>query len=207
MSEPRIRLYRFPLSGHAHRAELMLSLLGLSAELVDVDLAAGAQKEPEFLAMNPLGQVPVLQDGPVTLADSNAILVYLARKYDTVGRWYPTDPEAGAEVQRWLSLAAGPLAAGPALARVIKVFGVPADGDRARSIADSLFNFMNVHLADRQYLVGEEATIADVALYTYTAHAPEGDVSLQPYPAIQAWIHRIEVLPGFVPMQAMPRAA
>lgn len=207
MPEHRIRLYRHPLSGHAHRAELMLALLGLPAELVDVDLASGAHKAPDFLALNPLGQVPVLQDGAITLADSNAILVYLARKYDTSGHWYPDNAETAAEIQRWLSLAAGPLAAGPALARVINVFGIQADGDRARSIAGTLFDFMNAHLRDRNYLVGEAASIADIALYTYTAHAPEGGLPLQPYPAIQAWLRRIEALPGFVAMQATPLAA
>ncbi|MDW3204826.1 MAG: glutathione S-transferase [Alphaproteobacteria bacterium] len=207
MPEHRIRLYRHPLSGHAHRAELMLALLGLPAELVDVDLASGAHKAPDFLALNPLGQVPVLQDGAVTLADSNAILVYLARKYDTPGHWYPSEATVAADVQRWLSLAAGQLAAGPALARVINVFGLKADGDRARSIAGALFGYMNTHLADREFLVGTHATIADVALYSYTAHAPEGGVSLQPYPAIQAWLCRIEALPGFVAMQATPLAA
>lgn len=108
MTTSPIRLYRHPLSGHAHRAELMLSLLGLEADLIEVDLASGAHKAPDFLALNPLGQVPVIQDAAVTLADSNAILVALARKYDPSGRWYPSDPEAAAAVQRWLSLAAGP---------------------------------------------------------------------------------------------------
>ena len=72
MPEP-IRLYRFALSGHAHRAELLLSLLNLPVELIDVDLVGGAQRQPEFLAKNPFGTVPVIEDGELTLADSNAI--------------------------------------------------------------------------------------------------------------------------------------
>ena len=127
-----IRLFRSALSGHCHRVELFLSLLGLPFELVDVDLAAGAHKRPDFLAMNPFGQVPVIEDGEVTLADSNAILVYLVRRYAAdVEQWSPSDPPAAAYVQRWLSVAAGLLAFGPAYARVIQLFKSPASHNEA----------------------------------------------------------------------------
>src|SRR5512139_1958091 len=129
MTQPAqpIRLYRFALSGHAHRAELFLSLLGLPVTLIDVDLTKGAQKQPDFLARNPFGQVPVIEDGDVTIADSNAILVYLAGRYDAGGTWLPRDPVAAAKVQQWLSVAAGTLASGPALARVGLLFKRPID--------------------------------------------------------------------------------
>lgn len=97
-----IKLYHFPLSGHAHRVQLMLSLLELPVEVVFVDLAKGAHKQADFLAINPFGQVPVIDDNGVILADSNAILVYLAQKYGK-GRWLPSDPLGAARVQRWLS--------------------------------------------------------------------------------------------------------
>src|SRR3569832_880793 len=117
-----ITLHRMALSGHCHRVELFLSLLGVPYRLVDVDLAKGEHKKPEFLAMNPFGQVPVLQDGDVTLGDSNAILVYLEAKY-APGQWLPRDPVGAARVQRWFSVAAGPVAFGPAAARVVQLFG------------------------------------------------------------------------------------
>src|SRR5262245_47792256 len=107
MPAPVIRFHGFPLSGHSHRVELMLSLLGVRFERIDVDLFGGAHKQPAFLAKNPFGQIPVLEDGEVTLADSNAILVYLASRYDRERRWLPQDPIAAAQVQRWLSVAAG----------------------------------------------------------------------------------------------------
>ncbi|PJI43786.1 glutathione S-transferase family protein [Ferrovibrio sp.] len=201
-----LRLHSFPLSGHAHRARLMLALLGLQAEVVDVDLRGGAQKQPSYLAMNAFGQVPVLEDGdpenPVVIADSNAILVYLAGKYDRSGRWLPADPATAAQVQRWLSVAAGQLLMGPARARMVKLFSSPFDHDACRQAATQLFDVMEQHLQGRDWLAATHATIADIALYSYTAHAPEGDVSLEPYPGIRAWIARIEALPGFVPMRA-----
>jgi glutathione S-transferase len=204
-----IRLHRFALSGHAHRAELFLSLLGLPFEAVDVDLRAGAQKQPDFLRLNAFGQVPVIEDGDAVVADSNAILVYLARKYDKTGRWLPRDPLLAAEVQRWLSVAAGPLATGPALARIILLFKAPLDHERAKTAATALFGVMDAHLAGREYFVGNGPTIADIALYSYTAHAPEGGVALEPYANIRAWLQRIEALPGFVPMikSPVPQAA
>ncbi|MEJ2360159.1 MAG: glutathione S-transferase [Gammaproteobacteria bacterium] len=197
--EAPIRLYRFRLSGHSHRVELMLSLLNLPYEVVEVDRASKENKQPEFLAMNPFGQVPVIQDGDVTLADSNAILVYLASKYDE-GKWLPRDPVAAAKVQRWLSVAAGELAYGPARARVAVLFKLPIAVDEAITRAEELFTIMESELQHSAYLVGETPTIADVANYTYTAHAPEGNISLQPYPHLGQWLQRIEALPGFVPM-------
>lgn len=197
-----IRLHRFALSGHSHRAQLFLSLLGLPFTLVDVDLPKGAHKAPEFLAKNPFGQVPVIEDGDITVPDSNAILVYLASRYDDSGQWLPKDPAKAAEVQQWLSIAAGQLAYGPALARIGNVFKRPVDMNRAHEIARLLYTTMEAHLSHNAFLVGKAPTIADVALYSYTAVANEGDVDLAPYPHIEAWLQRMETLPGFV---AMPR--
>jgi len=201
-----IILYRNPVSGHAHRVELFLSLLKVPFELVDVNLRAGEQKQPDFLRKNPFGQVPVIEDGDVTLADSNAILVYLAERYDKSGSWYPRDALAAARVQQWLSVAAGQLAAGPATARGIKLFGFPLDHARAVTVAGQLMPVLDQALAQRAFLVGGAPTIADVAIYSYTALAPEGEVSLEPYGNIRAWLARVEALPGFVPMQRAARA-
>ena len=197
-----IKLYRHALSGHSHRAQLLLSLLGLDAELVDVDLAAGEHKQPAFLAKNRFGQLPVLEDGDNVIADSNAILVYLAERYDASNTWMPIDPVAAAQVQRFLSTAAGQVAYGPAAARLVNVFGAALDHQRAIEVAHNLLGVLESHLDGREWLVGDNPTIADVANYAYIAHAPEGDVSLQNYPNVQAWLGRIAALPGFVPMQA-----
>ncbi|MCX2982864.1 glutathione S-transferase [Halieaceae bacterium IMCC14734] len=197
-----IKLHRHALSGHSHRAQLLLSLLGIDATLVDVDLAAGEHKQAEFLAKNALGQVPVLEDGDTVIADSNAILVYLAERYDTSHTWLPTEPLAAAQVQRFLSIAAGQVASGPASARLVNVFGAALDHQRAMTVAHNLLEVLESHLIEREWLVGSHPTLADVANYAYIAHAPEGDVSLANYPNVRAWLARIAALPGFVPMQA-----
>jgi len=198
-----IKLYNFPRSGHAHRVELMLSLLGLPVELVFVDLAKGEHKQAAFLALNAFGQVPVIDDQGVVLADSNAILVYLAQKYGQ-GRWLPSDPVGAARVQRWLSVAAGPIAFGPAVARLITVFGAQRNAEEAIDRSHALLKVVEQELTASPYLAGSEPTIADIAGYSYIAHAPEGNVSLADYPQVRAWLARIEALPGFV---GMPRTA
>lgn len=165
-----------------------------------MNLAAGEHKQPAFLAMNSFGQVPVIQDGDITLADSNAILVYLASKYDAGHQWLPRDPVAAAAVQRWLSVAAGLVAFGPAKARLAILFKAPIDTETAIAQAHELFAVMETELTNKPFLTGNAPTIADLANYTYIAHAPEGNVSLDPYPHLRGWLQRIEALPGFVPM-------
>jgi glutathione S-transferase len=181
----------------------MLSLLNLPTELVFVDLAKGAHKQPEFLAKNPLGQVPVLDDNGTVLTDSNSILVYLATTYGE-GRWLPTDAVGAAQVQRGLSIAAGQIASGPARARLITVFGAPYNAEEVIGQSHALLKVIEGELQGRQFLVGAQPSIADIASYTYIAHAPEGNVSLAEYPNIRAWLARIEALPRFVPMQRTP---
>lgn len=195
-----LRLYRHPLSGHSHRVELFLSLLGLPTQLIEVDLMKAAHKQPEFLQLNAFGQVPVLDDGGTIIADSNAILVYLARTYGGE-TWLPSEPAGAAAVQRWLSVAAGQVAFGPAAARLVTVFGAKLNPQEVIGRAHALLKVMDSELAGRAFLVHDKPTIADVACYTYVAHAPEGNVALSDYPHVRAWLNRLEALPGFVPMQ------
>ncbi len=200
-----VKLYGWNLSGHSHRVALFLSLLGLPFEVVETDLRAKAHKTPEFLRRNTFGQVPVIEDGEVTLADSNAILVYLNARYaPDPARWLPTDPVGAALVQRWLSVAAGLLAYGPARARVIVLFGLPVDAAEVLAQSHRLLAVMEAELGTRPYLAGAQPTLADIANYGYVARAPEGNVSLADYPNVRAWLARLEALPGFVPMPATP---
>ncbi|SDX66546.1 glutathione S-transferase family protein [Litoreibacter albidus] len=197
-----VRIHHFAKSGHAHRALVFAKLAGIAHEAVSVDLMSGAHKSPEFLAMNPNGQVPVLEDGDAIVSDSNAILVYLARKY--APDWIPDTALGEADVQRWLTLAAGEIAFGSCAARLITVFGAPLDPEFAAAVATRAMQKLEHGLEGRDWLVGDRPTIADVAAYSYTAHAPEGNVSLDPYPNVRAWLVRFEALPGF---EAMPATA
>lgn len=201
MSLP-IRLYGGKLSGHSHRVELLLRFLSLVYELIPTPLPD--RKTPEFLAMNPFGQIPVIDDNGTIVSDSNAILVYLAKRYDRSGTWLPEDPVELAAVQRWLSVAAGQLAYGPATARLATVFKLPVNQPQAIEVANRLFDVMDGYLADRKFLAADRPTLADVACYSYTRAAPEGEVSLSAYPNIVAWLERIEALPKFEGMPAAP---
>lgn len=198
-----MKLYYHPLSGHAHRVRLFLSLIGAQFDLVEVDLAKGAHKASAFLSLNRFGQIPVLDDEGLIIADSNAILVYLAKKFDKTD-WLPKDSYGAAAVQRWLSVAAGQIAFGPAAARLITVFGAKFNADEVIGRAHAILTLINDELSARAWIAIPQATIADVALYSYIARAPEGNVDLTPYPNVIAWLERIESLPGFVPFAITP---
>lgn len=194
-----MKLYHYALSGHAHRAALFLSLAGVPHELIEVDLAAGAHRQPAYLALNAFGEVPVLDDDGIIIQDSLAILVYVARRVGP-SHWLPTDPVTEAQIQRWLSVAAGKIAYGVCAARLATVFGAPFDIDEVTERAHATLLVIEQTLEDQQWIAGTpEPSIADVALYSYIARAPEGKVDLAPYPRIQAWLRRVEQLPGFIP--------
>ena len=192
-------LYDRPTSGHCHRVRLFLSILGIDYQTVHIDVSGGRRPAPGYLALNPLGQVPTLVDDDVVITDSTAALVYLAKKHDRKD-WLPEDPSGAAAVQRWLSSASGELYRGPVLCRAAKVFGRDTDVAAAQGWAKRLFDWMEAHLAERDWLAAERATIADIAMYSYVRVADEGDLDLAPYPAIERWLAAVERLEGFEPM-------
>lgn len=198
-----MKLYYHPLSGHAHRARLFMSLTGLPVDLIEVDLVQGEHKSAEFLKLNPLGQVPVLVDGETVIWDSNAILVYLAKKHGLTD-WLPEDAEGAALVQRWLSIAAGQIAFGPAAARLITLFGATFNSDEVIERAHQILAVIDAQLEGLNWIALDRPTIADVALYSYIARAPEGYVNLKDYANIRAWLARIEALQGFVAFGKSP---
>lgn len=192
-------LYDMHASGHCHRVRLFLSILGLDYEKRPMSTRVGKTMPAEYLEINPLGQVPTFIDGEVTITDSAAALVYLAKRHGGE-RWLPEDPAGAAAVQRWLSTASGELYRGPAACRAARLFARPLDVAAAEAWAKRLFDWMELHLGDRDWLAAEHATIADIAMYSYTKVAPEGGLDLEPYPAICGWLARVEALDGFEPM-------
>ncbi|WNO10750.1 glutathione S-transferase [Teredinibacter sp. KSP-S5-2] len=198
-----LKLLCHPMSGHSHRAELMLSLLDLPLEKITVDLKNGEQKTTQFKKLNFLCQVPVLIDGTVSISDSNAILIYLATKYDESRRWLPEDPEKQALIQRFLSIAAGELVNGPATARAGKLLGKDVNYTGAVEVSIRLFNQLDEYLEKKEWLVGEHTTIADIALYAYIKMAPLGGIGMEMYSNILRWLENVENLNGFVPAPSM----
>ncbi len=192
-----MQLHDFYLSGNCYKVRLFLGLIGQSAELLTVDLPRGAQKCPEFLALNPRGQVPVLVDEGQPLVDSQAILVYLARRY-AEEHWYPQDALPQGQIAGWLSLTANEIHNGVARARIGLKFGRPVDLDDAQARGRQVLELVDAHLAARNWLVGERPSIADVAVYPYLAMAEEGGLGLAPYQNLDAWFARIRALPGYV---------
>jgi len=200
MSE--LTLYASQLSGHCHRVALLLRMLDLPYQVIDAP--ATLRQTDEYQQLNPFGQVPTLVDGELVLTDSNAILVYLVKRYAPNSHWLPEDPVQAAQVQLWLSKAAGEVRYGPASCRMVAQFGAKEPVEFAQVLTAKLLALVEQHLGDRPYLATDKPTIADLACYSYLAVAPEGGISLQAYPAIQAWIARIQQLPGFFAMPALP---
>ncbi|MCP9800135.1 glutathione S-transferase family protein [Synechococcus sp. RedBA-s] len=202
-----IKLYGHELSGNSYKVRLLLELLGVPYEWVRVDLMQGEHKSSPFLALNPFGQVPVLDDGDNTLSDAQAILLYLAARQGD-GQWFPIGPLEQARVVRWLSTAAGEVRQGPESARLHHLFGVKAIPiERAQEKAAFILDQLERHLSDRDWLELDRPTIADIAVFPYVALSGGGGIDLAPYPYVRAWIGRIQALPGYVPMTGLEAAA
>ena len=195
-------LYEFALSGNCHKIRLMLSLLDLDYRSVIVNGSEQQQKSVDFLAMNPFAQVPVLTDDDIIVRDSQAILVYLAKKYGN-GQWLPNDAKALADVVAWLSTAANEVSLGPNRLRLHYKFGRDINIEESRQISIKLLDILQARLEKQPYLTTDRVTIADIAVYPYIALAPEGKIDLSLYPAVTDWLCRIQALPGYVAMPGM----
>ncbi|PSB32439.1 glutathione S-transferase family protein [Stenomitos frigidus] len=197
-----VKLYDFLLSGNCYKVRLLLSLLGVEHELVAVDLKSGEHKKPPFLALNAFGQVPVLVDGDVVIRDSQAILVYLARRYGG-SDWLPEDAALLGKVSQWLSTASKEIANTVATARLHYLFGASIDVAAIEKQSYTVLKAIDEHLATRQWLECDRPTIADLACFPYIGLAADGKLSLDAYPNIVAWIDRIKQLPGYVGMPGL----
>ena len=205
-----IRLYDYELSGNCYKIRLFLSLIGREWETRRIDFHPGREhKSAWFLALNPLGQVPVIEDGDFRLRDAQAILVYLAAKYDEGGRWYPTgDPQTLGEMAKWFAFADG-ITATASAARLHDGLFFELDVDRARSGAHDLFRVLDEHLwfqeqDGREWLCGpDHPTVADIACFPYVELSEEGGISRMSYPAIRRWTDRVKRVPGFIPMSGV----
>ncbi|MEM9272004.1 MAG: glutathione S-transferase family protein [Cyanobacteria bacterium P01_F01_bin.143] len=202
-----IKLYGHELSGNVYKIRLLIALLGIEHQFIRVDLMKGEHKSPEYLQLNPFGQVPLLIDGETILPDAQAILVYLARKYGNE-QWLPIEAELLSRVVRWLSTTAGEIRQGVESARLFHLFGAKTiDIEVANQKSAFILDQINRHLADREWLELGHPSIADIAAFPYLALAADGKISLDEYPHILAWIERIKQLPGFVGMAGIETAS
>lgn len=200
-----IKLYDFTPSGSCYKVRLMLNILGLDYETIPVNFyPVREHRQPDFLGINPLGQLPVLLDEDVCLRDAQAILGYLAAKYDKVGTWFPQEPEALGNVMMWLSFAGNEIMNASA-ARLHDLFGYPFDIGKLRTSAHQAFRVLDDHLTKREFcdahwLVGDRPTIADIACFPYVALSGEGGIPLNDYHAIRRWLDCVRGIEGFINM-------
>ncbi len=205
-----ITLYDYELSGNCYKLRLLMSILGLKYKTVPVDFYPGREhKSNWFLKLNPLGQLPVLEDDDLVLRDAQAILVYLAAKYDRENSWYPRDDaRLLGEISQWLAFADG-ITSTSSAARLHDSLFYDVDIEAARAGAHRLFRIMDEHLwfgeqEGRQWLASvAHPTIADIACFPYVILSEEGGISRQDYPAIRRWCDQVKRIPGFVVMSGV----
>lgn len=197
-------LYGFTYSSCTHRVRLMLSLLGLAYENRPVHLGKGEHRTPEFLALNPVGQVPVLVEGDRKIFDSHAILLYLAETHGR-DRWWQADAYERAQVGQWLFFDANEMHNGIGFARNHLTFGVPGDAAAASARARAAMQVLQGRLASRDWLELGKPTLADVACAPLVAVHAEAGLQLSDYPHVQAWLARMQSMPGYVGIPAFAR--
>jgi glutathione S-transferase len=197
------RLYDYLPSGNGYKVRLVLRQLGLPYELVELDIKRGATRTPEFLAKNPNGRIPLLEiPGRGYLGESHAIISYLAEGTSLV----PADRLDRARMWQWMCFEQYNLEPNIGTAR----FWIASLGKSEAELGDKLedkrrnghaaLQVLERGLGEREFLVGDRYSLADVALYAYTHVAPEGGFALEDYPAIRAWCARVAAQPGHVPI-------
>lgn len=195
-----VKLYNVAYSGNCYKVRLLLSQLNIACELIEVDILNGGSRTPEFLKINPNGRTPVLDDNGFVLAESNAILAYLARGT----KFLPEDKRRWALIFQWLFFEQYSHEPYIATSRFLLQHR-PESPERAQALAQrrdggwAALRVMEQHLATHEYFVGDYS-IADIALFAYTHVAQEGGFPLDDFPKIREWIERICEQPGFLPM-------
>lgn len=193
-----MKLYDLDVSGNCYKVRLFASLANIELEIVAVDFLNGAHKQAPVSNLNPLCQLPVLEDAGYVLRDSQAILVYLAGQYGGLA-WWPSNPHGQADIMQWLSFAANEVQHSVNAARLVQKFGEPLDKPQALANSAVALSILDKHLSLNDWLAINRPSIADCAVYPYVVLAPEGGVDLTTFPHIARWLQRIENLPGYLP--------
>ena len=195
-----MKLHLLPPSGNAYKVRILLSLLNVPYEKVVVDGSKHEHKQAAFLELNPRGEVPVLEDDGTVIWDSAACLAYVARKHGGE-KWLPAGPREIAEVMQWIALAASEIQFGLQYGRrgVRQGRWTAGNLEQSQALGHVALQVMEGRLKDHQWLALDRPTIADIACFPYVETAPEGEVPLDPYPGVMAWIARCKALPGWAP--------
>jgi len=197
-----MKIYGDVYSGNCYKLKLICALLAIEHEWIPVDILKGDTRSEIFLALNPNGQIPVcVTAGGDVLTESNAILYYLAQD----SQYWPRDRLAQTRILEWQFFEQYSHEPTIAVARFIKLYqGMPEDRKdeyQAKLKAGyRVLGLMEQHLTNNIFLVGDSCSIADISLFAYTHVAPEGGFELSNFPAIEAWIARIQSLQGFISM-------
>ena len=193
-----MKLYLFRESGNAYKVRILLSLLNAPYDKVMLDNRKEEHRQPQFLKLNPRGEVPVIEDDGMVIWDSAACLAYVARKFGGE-KWLPAAPAAMAEVMQWISLAATEIQCGLQYARRGARQGrwTLGNQENAQEFGRVALETMERRLKHHDWLALDRPTIADIACFPYVETAPEALVSLEPYPGIVAWLARCKALPGW----------
>ena len=202
-------LHDFELDENCYKVRLLLAALDIPFHRVAVDMVPVAeQTRPPLILINPLGTLPILEDGPAALRDAEAILIYLATRYDATRSWLPADPAALGQVAMWLTFAARDLHAA-VLARRHALFDAPADGPAVHVAARRAFRIMDDHMTARRlsgadWVVGDAPTLADLALFPSFALSRDFGIEHEAYPALRRWVRRMRAVRGFRTMPGIP---
>ncbi len=204
-----MKLYDYVLSPSCYKVRLMAALTGVKLEIRPVDFHPGAEhRDPEFLALNPAGSIPILEDGVLILTESAAILAYLASK--TAPEWLGSGaPEEVARIQQWLSFAHR-LTSSLGGARLHEMLLRPGDIGALQAQGIAALRELEAGLVEQglrgmRFLASDRPTVADIACFPYVALAPDGGIPLDPYPAIRLWSRAIRGLENFIEMPGIHR--
>ncbi|HEX6999879.1 MAG TPA: glutathione S-transferase family protein [Gammaproteobacteria bacterium] len=203
-----IRLYATMASINGYKVRILLSMLELPYELVELDMYGGEHKREPFLSLNPFGQMPALTDGDYVIADSHACLVYLARKYDASNRWLPVDAEREAKVAEWLSKSANEVHQGPWMkrAKIRRPDAIKLSDEEIDARCDHILRIMDAHLAKREWLALEHATIADISCFGPISMLDVSGYDTRRWPNVTRWMERIRALPRAIDIDGRPFA-
>lgn len=205
----KLTLYDYELDDQCYKIRLLLGALGCPYDKIAVDVYPGAEHRSErYLKLNPLGALPIITEADLILYGAEAILTYLALKYDAARVWLPEKPETFGSIMQWLGFAGSTLCAA-SMARLHALFELEADQKTVCRVARRAFRVMEDHMTKRQldeafYFVGNTATIADIALFPHIALSRDFGIEHDEYPALRRWMARLRSMPGFITMPGIP---